>query len=112
MMQYWYTSRRTCFYGYYFVDDFLMNFTMQMKFQECHKNLLNCIWSLDAWNTKYSKWIDGCNDSSTALISLAKYSYDATKSKKFLIGDGLDSKLCTPGYLWTGTPFGSVLGEI
>jgi hypothetical protein len=58
MMQYYYTSRRTCFYGYYFVDDYLMNFTMQMKFQECYKNLLNCIWSLDAWNTKYSKYID------------------------------------------------------
>ena len=111
-MTYWYTSRRLCFYGYTLIQDFLFNFTMQMKFQECYKNLFNCIWSLDAWNTQWSKYIDACSDSTSTVISMVKWNYDSSGSDRYFIGNGIDSSACTPGLLWTTKPFGSYLGDV
>lgn len=109
--KYYYDSKRTCVYGYRFYEDFLAQVEMSMRFQECYKNFVNCLWSLDNWTSKWALWLDECSDSSEEDIDMYKRDFDATQSTKYFIGDGLDSANCTPGYLFNN-PFGAYLGEV
>jgi hypothetical protein len=109
--KYYYTSHRTCVYGYYFYEDFLAQVEMAMSFPECYKDFIYCLWSLDNWTSKWALWLDECDMSSAEDIDIYKKDFDATTSTKYFIGDGLDSANCTPGYLFN-SPFASFLGSV
>ncbi len=54
-VKYYYGSHRTCFGVYNEIDDFQIKFTMQMKWMECYKDVIESLWCLDNWTGKYAK---------------------------------------------------------
>ena len=80
-VQYWYLSRRTCVYGYYFYEDFLLQLELAMSLPQCYKNVINCPWNLDNWRSKWALWLDLCEMSSSEDIDIIEKDYDAISSE-------------------------------
>lgn len=99
-------------YGFYFYEDFLAQIEMAMSFPACYKNFIACPWNLDNWRSKWALWLDSCYMSSPEDIDIVEKDYDSSASKKYFIGDGLDSSTCTPGYLFNSPFASSYLGTV
>lgn len=69
-VSFWHTTARICSHFYFFRDDFLIPIEMNMRFQECYKNIIGCLWDMDAWVGSNAKWIDQCRESSDEDIDI------------------------------------------
>ena len=45
---------------------------MAMRLQECYKDFIYCLWSIDNWNSNEALWLDECTESSEEDIDIYK----------------------------------------
>lgn len=74
--------------------------------------MINTLWDWDNWFGYDAKWLDTCEMSPIANIDFYTYDFDSADYSKNLIGDQTDSEKCTPGFLWSSSPFGESLGQL
>ena len=102
---YWHSSRRTCIGASSFIDDFLIQVEMNMKFMECYKDVIQCLWDWDNWGGKYAKWIDQCSQSSDEDIDIYRYEVTASDASTVWAGTKLDQSAdCWPELIWGENP--------
>ena len=63
--KYWQASKRSCFMVYRFVDNFLMQLLLKMRFPECYKDILSSFWCFENWTGPDAKIFDKCELSSS-----------------------------------------------
>ena len=75
--------------------------TLVMRFQECYKTIINCIYNLDTFRGDDAKLFESCSQSSKTTITI--YSLTAAESNVVVIGSDDDDVLreggseCVPG---------------
>ena len=71
--KYWQGSKRSCFMVYRFLDNFLMQLLLTMRFPECYKDILSSFWCFENWTGPDAKIFDKCELSSDELIQIIEF---------------------------------------
>jgi hypothetical protein len=98
--KYWRASKRSCFTVYRFIDNFLLDLTMSMRFPECYKDIISSLWCFDNWTGVDAKIIDKCEFSSEEPIEMYRYEIEQDDAQKYWVGSDEDkSEGCWPNFI-------------
>ena len=70
--QHYYANKRSCIGVFYAIDDLVFKITMQMKFLEASKNIIEHFWTLDNWTSPYALYLDYFDLSDYTPITMFK----------------------------------------
>ena len=82
-----------CFSSMMNRSEILTTATLVMRFQECYKTLVNCIYNLQNWNGIDAKYFDECSQSSKTSITMLERT--SAESNTIFFGSDDDAVLRT-----------------
>ena len=97
---------------YYAIDDLVFKITMQMKFLEASKNLIEHFWTLDNWTSPYALYLDYFDLSDYTPITILKREIQQNDAQTIVFGTLTDTATsCFPGNFSLGLSDLSNLGS-
>ena len=104
-----------CLSSFFKVGERKVTSTLVMRFQECYKTLINCIYNLDNWrDAETAKYFEKCSQSSKTTITTFEKTFD--EQTYGVLGSADESVLatgtnCSPGTGYRFFPIGDIQGR-